>query len=234
MPARFVPMVLLAIVTLILRWSNMDIALSRRFYEEALPLPWKWAWCPPCEILYHYGLIPAWILFGVGCLLLVSRVRQKRSDRALRSGLFLVLVLGIGPGLLVNLILKPGYGRPRPRDLAEFGGQYEFVPVLTPAPSLQGRSFPSGHAAMGFYLMAPAFLLWRRARPAAILIAVTGLLLGSAIGLARIVQGGHFASDVMWSAGIVYITALIVARLLRLSDAEMNNTTSPRSEPAAA
>jgi membrane-associated PAP2 superfamily phosphatase len=227
MPARFIPLLILGVLTLILRWSNLDMALCRQFFAEALAYPWKWAWCTPCEILYHYGLIPAWMLFGAGCLLLASRARQMRFDRAVRSGLFLVLVFGVGPGLLVNLILKPGYGRPRPRDVVEFGGRYEFVPVLTPSPALPCTSFPSGHAAMGFYLMAPAFLVRRRSRLAAALFAATGLLLGSAIGMVRIVQGGHFASDIVWSAGIVYITALVMSRLLGLPDAEGRESTRP-------
>ena len=234
MPARLLPLLILAVLTLLLRLSTIDLVICRSFYEPTLPFPWKWGWCMPCEILYHYGLIPAWILFGAGCLLLAVRAGRKRLDTTLRCGLFLMLVFAIGPGLLVNLILKPGYGRPRPRDLVEFGGQHEFVPVLTPTPSLRCTSFPSGHAAMGFYLMAPAFLLWRRSRGWAALFAGTGLLMGSAIGVVRVVQGGHFPSDVVWSAGIVYVTALGMSRLLRLPESEQRATPSPPSEPAAA
>jgi len=36
--------------------------------------------------------------------------------------------------------------------------------------------------------------------------------------LARIVAGSHFASDVVWSAGIVYFTGLALAALFRFGD----------------
>jgi membrane-associated PAP2 superfamily phosphatase len=38
------------------------------------------------------------------------------------------------------------------------------------------------------------------------------------VGAARVLQGAHFVSDVVWSAGVVYITALVLSRLLRLDD----------------
>ncbi|WP_321495089.1 hypothetical protein [uncultured Desulfobacter sp.] len=37
------------------------------------------------------------------------------------------------------------------------------------------------------------------------------------MGLGRIVQGAHFASDVLWSAGFVYYTGLSLAKALRLT-----------------
>ncbi len=63
---------------------------------------------------------------------------------------------------------------------------------------------------MGFCLIAPAFLL-RRQRPAwALTILIVGLTAGLLLGTCRIVQGKHFPSDVIWSAGIVYFTAVLL------------------------
>jgi membrane-associated PAP2 superfamily phosphatase len=47
-----------------------------------------------------------------------------------------------------------------------------------------------------------------------------GLVYGCIMGMARIIQGGHFLSDVLWSAGFVYLTALVLADLLQLDDQE--------------
>jgi membrane-associated PAP2 superfamily phosphatase len=41
-----------------------------------------------------------------------------------------------------------------------------------------------------------------------------GLVYGCIMGMARIIQGGHFLSDVLWSAGFVYLTALVLAAWL--------------------
>ena len=38
------------------------------------------------------------------------------------------------------------------------------------------------------------------------------------MGLARIVAGSHFASDVVWSAGIVYFTGLALAALFHFGE----------------
>jgi membrane-associated PAP2 superfamily phosphatase len=73
-----------------------------------------------------------------------------------------------------------------------------------------GMSFPSGHASMGFYLMAPAFLLFHRRRLAHSFVLV-GLAGGLALGITRILQGAHFPSDVLWSAGFVYLSSLAMA-----------------------
>jgi membrane-associated PAP2 superfamily phosphatase len=34
------------------------------------------------------------------------------------------------------------------------------------------------------------------------------------MGLGRMIQGGHFASDVLWSAGFIYIGGLILDRII--------------------
>ena len=45
----------------------------------------------------------------------------------------------------------------------------------------------------------------------AVAFLLLGLLSGSVIGLARMVAGSHFPSDVLWSGGFIYFTALLIA-----------------------
>lgn len=215
MSVRLIPLLLLGVATLGLRFSPVDMAIARRVFDPTLPQPWKWAWQLPWSLLYEYGVWPAWIM-AVGGVILAAIAGQKRFGRMRRAGLFLALVTILGPGLIVNLALKPWYGRPRPRDLGEFGGQHQFVPVLTLRPVERGTSFPSGHAAMAFCLFTPAFLFANRSRSATLAFAAVGVLLGTAVGIARILQGAHFLSDIVWSAGVVYVTALVLCRVLRL------------------
>ena len=63
--------------------------------------------------------------------------------------------------------------------------------------------------------MAPAFVCYRRRPWLAAAFVLLGLTAGTVIGLARIVAGGHFPSDVLWSGGIVYFTALALAAPFR-------------------
>ena len=68
---------------------------------------------------------------------------------------------------------------------------------------------------MGFYLMTPALLLYRRRPRLAVAILLAGLAYGGLIGFARVVQGGHFVTDVLASALIVYASGAAVLLLLR-------------------
>jgi membrane-associated PAP2 superfamily phosphatase len=133
-----------------------------------------------------------------------------------RAGFFFAAVLALGPGLLINSVFKAHWGRPRPRQTVEFGGNLPFVSVWVRTSLSKSRSFPSGHASMGFYLMAPAFLLYRRRRGLALAFVFVGLLSGGYIGLARVVQGAHFPSDVVWSAGMVYLSGLVLVYVFDL------------------
>ena len=89
----------------------------------------------------------------------------SKWERWRDPGLFFALLLVIGPGILVNVVVKPCWNRPRPCNVVEFGGPRPFLPVWQWGDNKNDASFPSGHAAMGFYLMAPAFVCCRR-RPA--------------------------------------------------------------------
>ena len=87
---------------------------------------------------------------------------------------------------------------------------------------------------MGFYLMAPAFVLYRRHRRAAAEFFALGLAGGTIMGVARIVAGSHFASDVVWSAGIVYFTGLALAAVFHFGDGKpLEPATAPGASSGA-
>ncbi len=93
-----------------------------------------------------------------------------------RHFLFYALVLSIGPGIIVNSIFKENFGRPRPREIVEFGGEKEFRALWEPGIRGNGFSFPSGHASVGFYAMVAGFVLWRQRRGRARWICTAGLV----------------------------------------------------------
>jgi lipid A 4'-phosphatase len=127
-----------------------------------------------------------------------------------RAATFLLLVLLIGPGLIVNAF-KDTWGRARPVNVEELGGDRRFTPALVPSDQCRRNcAFTSGHAAFGFWWMAPAFVDRRRRG----MWLALGLALGLGIGLLRIAQGGHFVSDVLFSGWIVYGTMLALRALI--------------------
>jgi membrane-associated PAP2 superfamily phosphatase len=217
--AQRVPGVLCGIVAWLLpivlcgAFPALDPALSAPFYavqqtpawylKDALP----WAW------LYTYGELPAFIMATGAVLVLLGSLYRAAWRRYRRACLLLVLAVALGPGLLVNGLLQPLWGRPRPRHIEQFAGTQPYRPWWQPGGPGAGKSFPSGHAAMGYVLLAGAVLVPGGRRGWSGRLALGGALAyGTLVGLARVVQGGHFASDVVWSGLLMYLTVLALQK----------------------
>ncbi len=128
-----------------------------------------------------------------------------------RATLYLLLSLTLGPGLLVNVVLKEHSHRPRPIQTQDLGGQWEFRPWYRFDGQCQRNcSFVSGEAASAFWTLAPALLTPAPIRALSIAAALT---FGVATSALRMAFGGHYLSDTLW-AGL--FTILIVLGLYRL------------------
>jgi lipid A 4'-phosphatase len=215
-PAVWIPAAILLAATVLFWRTDLDVAMLRPFYSGAdvganVATRWPLKDVQPWKALYDWGALPAWILGCGGLAAWILSFLWKSMERWRDPGLFFALLLIVGPGIFVHVVFKPHWSRPRPRATIPFGGAQEFVPVWRFGHGEDYFSFPSGHAAVGFYLMAPAFVCHRRRPWLAAGFLLFGLTSGFVIGLARMVAGGHFPSDVLWSGGIVYFTALLLA-----------------------
>ncbi len=214
------PLALLLAGTVLFRLLPLDLDISAKFYDEKTA-GWPVGQSAPWQQLYDFGNHPAFVLSGAGLALLAAGAFLRQAKPWRRAGLFLVLVMLIGPGLITNSLLKEYWGRPRPRMVQTLGGEYAFEPVLTYDATSPGKSFPSGHAAAAFYLTALYFVALHRRWPGWVRWSclLAGLAFGTLMGMARIVQGGHFASDVLWAAAIVWLVACACARgILRVPE----------------
>ena len=209
-----IPLFLLAAMTVMFFRTDLDVRIARHFYVPGEGFPtgaqplWHW--------MKHYGMIPPLALAIGGLVVFLLSFVMPRLRRARRVALFLTLVMLTGPGLIVNDVFKDHWGRPRPRDLVELGGTREYVPPLVMSPREYGASFCSGHTAVAAYLFAPYLLFLKRSRAKAAAVLAVGIGYGSLMGYARIAQGAHFLSDVVWSFGIVYLTTHAVFYALGL------------------
>ena len=150
-------------------------------------------------------LVPIAIAFFVVAAVAYLR-RRPIWGITLWQALYVIAVFAIGPGLLVNTVLKDNSHRPRPGDTQEFGGKFAYAPPFDFSGTCGTNcSFVAGDPAAGFGFLAPALLLPPRRRPAGIAAA---LLLGGAIGTMRVLQGAHFFSDVIFCGLVVAATAL--------------------------
>jgi lipid A 4'-phosphatase len=158
------------------------------------------------------------IVVGVIALYLWSLQRGRavwRIDG--RAAAFLLLALALGPGLLVNTVLKDHWGRARPSQVTAFGGSEHFTPAPLPAANCAHNcSFPAGHPAIGFYLVSMAFLVSDRRRRR--IATGAAIATGAVFGLARMAQGGHFLSDVVFSGLLVYGVSWLLYRAVVLDD----------------
>ena len=202
-----------ALVGIVLARSGGDLALARCYFTPGAG--WSQAAAPLPQALYDYGpwLAVALAFGGLG-FGLRSVFGASRGSPAARQAWFFPLLMLLGPGLLVNAIGKDHWGRPRPKQLQEFGGADTYITAGAIGPVAKDhKSFPSGHASMGFFLLA-GYFVWRGRRPLLARVSLAaGLVMGGAIGWARIVQGGHFLSDVIWAGALVYIAGELLAWL---------------------
>jgi lipid A 4'-phosphatase len=206
-------LILTAIGALLVAFPNLDLAVTGLFYDPQLGFHLR----PLLVVRIVYSSvwwISAAVLVGLLGFLLASWTVFRQREvcmRQRRTALYLLLVMLIGPGLLVNAVFKDHWGRARPSQVMEFGGSKQFTRAAVPADQCEKNcSFVSGHASGGFYFLAVA-CVWPRRR--ALWLAV-GTALGLGIGLVRIVQGGHFFSDVVFCGIIVYLTARVLHTLM--------------------
>ena len=209
-----VVVVVLLAGTFIFRSTDLDLQIQRAFYSNTEG--WFRENLPVYYLSYHYGNIPA-ILTVIGAILLLV-VGFKKQKYALYRKINIYIILGmlIGPGLIVNALFKEHWGRPRPRHIEEFGGRMEYLQLWDKGVSGAGSSFPCGHASMGYFFFVFFFILRKKKKTLSIFALLFSLAFGTVIGVSRIAQGGHFASDVLWTAGFLYLTSLLLYHLLGL------------------
>jgi lipid A 4'-phosphatase len=208
-----IPILLLVGSTLLFRLTNFDMEIEKLFYSPGTG--WFLRDANPWAFLYRYGNIPGIIMASIGLLVFIFSFFYRRVSHCRKVGLFLCLVMLVGPGLVVNATFKHHWGRPRPRQIQELGGNQRFLPVWQKGIQGEGKSFPSGHASVGFYLFTPFFFLRRNGKKWGIFFLCLGLFYGVFMGAGRMIQGAHFPSDVVWAGGFTYFTALILSFLFR-------------------
>ncbi len=189
-------------------FSNLDLTLASWFYREG----WFLGNSQPWRLLFHFGTLPGLLLSIAGLVILIGSLIWARLQNWRQPAALLVLTLLIGPGLFINVLGKGYWGRPRPRDVIEFKGNEKFQRFIKPGIPGQGKSFPCGHASVGFILAALYFVEHSRRRRAAWL--GIGLSYGTLMGIGRMAQGAHFASDVLWSGGLTYLSAAFLHHVI--------------------
>jgi lipid A 4'-phosphatase len=188
-------------------FPQIDIMVSGLFFDKDF-FASQSLWAD----FFYYSVQPLIFIFIISGIILWLYNRFKKRDLFYFHGrhlLYTVLVLAIGSGLIVNAILKDHWGRARPNQTIEFGGDKTFSPAFYLSDQ-DGYSFSCGHGSAAFSLIAVALLMRKRKN----LWMGLAIGYGSLVSLARIAAGGHFLSDVVVSFFIMYFTAKILYALM--------------------
>ena len=262
-----------AILTLYFVTTDLDIRITGLFYNPAgtdtptrFPVgelePWHWFYENDRNLVY--------VMLAISLFFMVFGLVKKRYRPFLVYGSFIIVAYLIGPGLIVNALLKGtdigelyiGWGRFRPKETVLFGGTEQYFSLWEPAFLYggTGKSFPSGHPTSGLIFITLFFIFNNEKFISRIfgepnerktliirLVKYSGLglsiFLGVMLGIARVVQGAHFASDVLYSfvftwlpTAVVYYLMYNIPKLERKAMKKMlsgngQNTSEKRLEP---
>lgn len=134
---------------------------------------------------------------------------------------FIVTLYILGPGVMVEKLTKPLWGRVRPAQVIEFGGELHFSPPNELVDfCTRNCSFVSGEVSgatvTALALLLIRFHLRRRLHKAvSILFLATAFCLPLAVTLQRVAAGRHFLSDTIFSVLFTLLLALALAAVLR-------------------
>ncbi|NVO16277.1 MAG: phosphatase PAP2 family protein [Rhodoplanes sp.] len=199
-------------------WPQLDLAVTAQIYDAA-QRAWPYAYTPSLQGIRDVNdAVVRGVAVAAGLVLIlrlaVPRIARERlpAGLSLRAALFVLATLAVAPGLIINGLLKPHGGRPRPIEVTQFGGTLDFVPWWSPYGRCDGNcSFASGEMSSAMWLLAVAVLLPPRWRPLGVALV---LLWAATVGGVRIAMGGHFASDVLMSAVLTALTVWVLHALI--------------------
>jgi len=208
-----IPTLLLVLITPFTPY--LDISIAQYFYSTYDEFATGQSFY---HFMYHYGFYPGWAALGFGLVMYILSFFKENMLKWRKAGLLIILVFILGPALLINAILKEHWGRPRPRQVTEFGGKYSYQAYYQPTfykYSEKLKSFPSGHVSMGFIFFAIA-IAGKRVNNR--MLHISGYILayglGISLGVTRMAMGGHFFTDVLLSGLLLWYITLGVEWLI--------------------
>lgn len=194
-------------------FPGIDLSISRVFFDNGFYLAGQWKSLLQDSVRYFL------------CLSVLSAVGVYFYNRSLGRNLFgingkkliyLLLVLTLGAGMIVNGVFKEDFGRARPRDIVEFGGSKVFTPAFVISHECDRNcSFSSGDGAGAFFALALALALSRKRA-----VLLSAFAYGALVSYSRVASGAHFLSDCVVSFFVMLIIADVLYYYVVLTERE--------------
>ena len=220
---------------LFLAWPELDIALARRLFADGdFALRGSDTW----SALRRFNMIGYGVFYGIVVLGLAGAIYHRGRFWRLApvKWLYLLATSLIGPLLVTNMILKDNVGRPRPRTISEFGGEFDFKRLFESGGQCADNcSFVSGEVSSMVMLVVSLFFVlpkWRKP------LAIALLPAWFYAAYMRVGQGGHFPSDTFFVGIFMIAIAAILYRYIVLAnegsvDARLRSAAEASAQVAA-
>jgi len=222
---------------LLVSFPEIDIGVAGLFFKSHFYLQQTW-W----EQALHHG-VAIFLIVSVCSVVAIygfNKIARKTVWGVTgKKVCYLLLVLALGAGLIVNAGLKDHFGRARPRDTTEFGATRQFTPPFVLSHECRKNcSFPSGDTAGAFFSLALVMAFGRKRS-----LFVASMVFGIAVSISRMASGAHFFSDTVTSFFIMFIVADVLFHYMlapkQMLSASHATAVSPanaptRPEPTAA
>lgn len=192
-------------------WPGLDLGAAALFARGGGRFVGQ---TPTGEALRRIAADLPLLIMTTFALLFVARKRGWTRLWAPSGAGLLVMALSLvlGPGLLVNVVLKDHSHRPRPAQVVEFGGTERFQPFYSFAGECpRNCSFVSGEGSAAFWTLAPALLV---PPPVRLVAVAAALVFGTTTGVLRMAFGGHFLSDTVFAALLTWLVVVGCWRLV--------------------
>jgi lipid A 4'-phosphatase len=196
-------------------YPQLDLAVARYFYGFVdKPNYFALRISPPLMLARNIGLWVSTVLVAPAVIALLIKLVLPRHKMLIsgRAVVFLMATMALAPGLLVNVALKDHWGRPRPIDVAQFGGAQQFRAWWDPRGGCPSNcSFVSGDVAGAAWTVAPAALApppWRALAYGAALAFTAGM------ATIRVMAGAHFVSDALFAGLFTFLIIWVVHGLI--------------------
>jgi membrane-associated phospholipid phosphatase len=135
--------------------------------------------------------------------------KEIQNTIAIKYSRFVIGMTFFGYVIFIQVV-KYLWGRVRFRELDSAFSQ--FTPWYLPQGITGFDSFPSGHAAMGWILLALLILLANKKLWLKYSVFTIVFLWGITLALSRVVIGAHYASDVLFGSFFIIMTFIIFYR----------------------
>lgn len=207
----------LALITLIVSaifviWPGIDLAFSRAAYGPQGFVLTHIGWVERARLILWDATLVV-LAFVLAMTLLTAILRRPLLKLAFKTWGFTLTVYLLGPGLLVNGILKSYWGRARPGSIIEFGGDRLFSRAYAISDQCAANcSFVSGEGAGTTAMCVALWMIlqaWRNAMPGTLYRSLAALIIALPIlsMIQRVGAGAHFASDALLSSLFVLLIA---------------------------